>query len=40
LMNHLRGLEPMHGASPTIWQPTPGQHVRGCWVLDLILGKE
>ncbi len=40
LMMHLRGKEQMYGASPTIWQPLPGPHVRGCWALDLILGKE
>jgi len=49
LLRHLRGWEPCHSHDPvracdvchdTGWQPLRGPHVRGCHVLDLILGKE
>lgn len=46
---HLRGEEPVYdvrewatGAEYGLsrWQPLRGPHVRGCWALDLILGRE
>lgn len=35
ILRHCRGEEPVKG-----WRPLRGPHVRGCHVLDLILGKE
>jgi|ERR1700722_294174 len=48
LLAHLRGLEHRHAVlsgglvsrEPCVWSPLRGPHVRGCWALDLILGKE
>jgi hypothetical protein len=48
LLRHLRGFEmrpdwcPDRGGTGSTedgWRPLPCPHVRGCWVLDLILGK-
>lgn len=49
LMNHCRGLEPCPShdtvnvcdlCKDTGWMPLRGPHVRGCWAVDLLLGKE
>jgi hypothetical protein len=44
ILRHLRGRElyPAIDGDRTVWVdlPLPGPHVRGCWVVDLILGKE
>jgi hypothetical protein len=47
LLRHLRGEEPCwvdHDAQPGLecgfpWKPLRGPHVRGCWAVDLVLGK-
>jgi hypothetical protein len=42
LLMHLRGLEPDWHFGAKAWiasRPLPGPHVRGCWALDLVLGK-
>ncbi len=47
LLRHLRGEELVHWDSrkpvPSVynhWRPLRGPHVRGCWAVDLLLGKE
>ena len=43
LLRHLRGEEVVpspHMLKTGFWQPLRAPHVRGCWALDLILGKE
>ena len=44
ILMHLRGFEERSDL-PSLygekhWRPLPGPHVRGCWVVDLTLGKE
>ncbi len=43
LLMHLRGVE--RSGQPSLygeihWRRLPGPHTRGCWAIDLILGKD
>lgn len=42
ILRHLRGLEWVYGqlSDSWFWHHLPGPHVRGCWALDFILGRE
>jgi hypothetical protein len=42
LLMHLRGKQWVYGqfSDSWFWHPLDGPHVRGCWALDLICGKE
>lgn len=45
ILRHLRGQERSHDAAANIvrgepWRLLRGPHVRGCWVVDLLLGKD
>lgn len=51
ILRHLRGWgqcrygngyshDSCEGCDKSGWNPLPGPHVRGCWVLDLVLGKD
>ena len=41
ILQHCRGYESVpDGIYPPDWMILRGPHVRGCWVLDLLLGKE
>ncbi len=48
ILRHLRGEEHVHAVlpggqmsnQPMVWRLLRGPHVRGCWVVDLLLGKD